>query len=287
MRKKGLKISIIGAGNMGKALIKGSIQTLIEKNIISSSKDIIATRRNEEELNKLENEFSIDTTTDNKKAVSKGDVIILAVKPQTLLYGVDNQPSVLDEISPVVDSSKLLISIAAGVTIQAIQSRLNEGAHVIRAMPNTPLEVREGVIAISRGKNASDENVALAKEIFTATGTVVTVEEEVMDAVTGLSGSGPAYIFLIIEALSDAGVKMGLPRKTSLKLAVQTVLGAAKMVLETEKHPAELKDKVTSPGGTTIAGLHVLEECAVRSALIKAVEEAARRSTLLGGGDKG
>ena len=280
MKKKGLKISIIGAGNMGKALIKGINQTLIEEGVISSPKDIIATRRSEEELYKLEKEFSIETTTDNKKAVTKGDVIILAVKPKVIF-------DVLDEISPAIDSSKLLISIAAGVTIQAIQSRLNEGAHIIRAMPNTPLQIREGAIAISGGENASEEDVSLAREIFTAMGKVVTVEEELMDAVTGLSGSGPAYIFLIIEALSDAGVKMGLPRETSLNLAVQTVLGAAKMVLETGKHPAELKDMVTSPGGTTIAGLHVLEECAVRSALIKAVEEAARRSSQLVGGDKG
>ena len=265
-------ISFIGAGKMGTVLIDG----ILKMGVVSPEK-IIATRHNKDKLAELNKEYFIHTISlqDNKEAnieaVAKGDIIILAVKPQKIF-------EVLDEVSKAIDGSKVLISIAAGISSRLIEARLNKGVHFIRAMPNTPAQALAGVTAISKGKYATQEDVDLAKEIFESVGKVVEIDEELMDAVTGLSGSGPAYIYLIIEALSDGGVKMGLPREISLVLAAQTVLGAAKMVLETGKHPGELKDMVTSPSGTTIFGIHALEEGSVRGALIRAVEEATKRS---------
>ena len=172
--------------------------------------------------------------------------------------------------------------MAAGVPIAALERRLGAGARIIRTMPNTPSLVGAGACALSRGEHASEEDLAVASRIFQAVGITTVVEENLLDAVTGLSGSGPAYIFLIIEALSDAGVKVGLPRYTALKLAAQTVLGSAQLLIETGAHPGQLKDQVTSPGGTAIAGLHTLEAGGLRTTLINAVEAATRRARELG-----
>jgi pyrroline-5-carboxylate reductase len=189
---------------------------------------------------------------------------------------------VLDGVASAIDPRKLVISIAAGVPIAAIERKLGAGARIVRAMPNTPALVGAGACALSPGEHATEEDLELASALFQAVGTATVVEENLLDAVTGLSGSGPAYVFLVIEALSDAGVKVGLPRYTALKLASQTVLGAAKLLIETGAHPGQLKDQVTSPGGTAIAGLHTLEAGGLRTTLINAVEAATRRAKELG-----
>ncbi len=186
------------------------------------------------------------------------------------------------QVAPVLDPHKLVISVAAGVPIAAMERRLGAGARIIRTMPNTPSLVGAGACALSRGEHASDEDLAVATRIFQAVGITTVVDENLLDAVTGLSGSGPAYIFLVIEALSDAGVKVGLPRYTAQKLAAQTVLGSAQLLIETGTHPGQLKDQVTSPGGTAIAGLHTLEAGGLRTTLINAVEAATRRAKELG-----
>ncbi len=207
--------------------------------------------------------------------VKESEIIIYAVKPQIMA-------PVLKETGDCLDMSKVIISIAAGVPLAAIESCLGKELRVIRVMPNVPALVMEGASAVAAGKNALPEDLTLAKAIFDSVGKSVIIEEELMDAVTGLSGSGPAYIFLIIDALSDAGVKVGLSREDALFLSAQTVLGAAKLLLETDEHPGKLKDSVTSPGGTAIAGLHTLESGGLRTTLINAVEVATIRSKELG-----
>jgi pyrroline-5-carboxylate reductase len=189
---------------------------------------------------------------------------------------------VIEEVAGDLDLSKLVISIAAGVPLEAIESCAKKELRLIRVMPNICVSVREGVSAISKGKNCLKDDLMIAKTIFDSAGKSLFIEEHLLDAVTGLSGSGPAYIFLIIDALADAGVKVGLPRNDALVLASQTVLGAARMLIETGDHPGKLKDMVTSPGGTSIAGLHALEQAGLRSALMNAVEAATQRSKTLG-----
>lgn len=196
------------------------------------------------------------------------------MKPQML-------PAVLSELGPTLGQA-LVISIVAGVMIRTIEEQTGDATRVVRAMPNTPALVREGMTALAPGVGVSNEDIRLVRTMFEAVGRVVLVEERMMDAVTGLSGSGPAYIFQAIEALADGGVMMGLPRQTAELLAAQTVLGSARLVLESGVHPAQLKDRVTSPGGTTIAGLHQLEQGGFRAALMAAVEAATMRSKELG-----
>jgi pyrroline-5-carboxylate reductase len=188
---------------------------------------------------------------------------------------------VLEQVGPQIHPHALVISIAAGIPLAAIERKLPQ-ARVIRTMPNTPALVGAGATAIAAGGHATDEDIKAARRIFDSVGTTVVLEESQLDAVTGLSGSGPAYIFLIIEALSDAGVKVGLSRYNAQALAAQTVLGSAKLLIETNEHPGRLKDMVTSPGGTAIAGLHTLEAGGLRTTLMNAVEEATRRSRELG-----
>ena len=203
------------------------------------------------------------------------DVIILAVKPQIM-------GAVLKEIAPVVDDGKLLISIAAGVATKKLREHLGKTARLIRVMPNTPALVLEGVTAVARAEGLKPGDLEAAQELFGAVGRVVVLDEGAMDAVTGLSGSGPAYVAIAIEALADGGVKMGLDRATATLLAAQTVLGSARLILETGVHPAQLKDMVSSPGGTTIAGIAALEDGGFRRALMQAVERATLRSRELG-----
>lgn len=267
---KDKKIGIIGTGNMGEALISGLIyaRSSIPENIICSD-----TRG--EKLKSIKESYGIVAAKTNNDVVKASEIVIYATKPQIMA-------SVLKETSAFLDMSKLIISIAAGVPLAAIESCLNKDLRVIRVMPNIPASVKEGAAAVAAGKHASKNDLKLAKAIFDSVGKSVILEEDLMDAVTGLSGSGPAYIFLIVDALSDAGVKMGLSREDALFLSTQTVLGAAKLLIETKEHPGKLKDKVTSPGGTAIAALHTLEEGGLRTTLINAVEVATKRSRELG-----
>lgn len=264
------RIAFIGSGNMGEALIKGITYVSVFKN-----KNIIVTDIRKERLEHIKGLYKVNTTTDNRYAVKKSDIVLLAVKPQII-------SKVVKEIGDLIDRGKLIITIAAGITISSIQDNLKKKGKIIRVMPNTPAIVREGVSAIACSNDISKKDIEITKRIFNAVGRTVIVDESMMDAVTGLSGSGPAYIFLIIESLTDAGVKMGLPRDISRLLSIQTILGAAKLAMESGEHPGKLKDMVTSPGGTTIAGLHALEKGGLRSTLMSAVEAATKRSEELG-----
>ena len=265
-----VRFAFIGGGNMGEALIKGLCSGLgiNPKHIIAT--DVIPERRHY-----MQATYGITASGDNRQAVKESDVIVLAVKPQVM-------SDVLEDIAPVINGAKLVISIAAGITLQTLQRALGDSRRVVRVMPNTPALVLAGAAGISPGPAATQQDVALVERIFNAVGRAVVVSDEMMDVVTGLSGSGPAFIFALIEGLSDGGVLMGLARQTATLLAAQTVLGAAKMVLETGKHPGELKDMVTSPAGTTIAGMHALESGGLRGLMMEAVRRATERSEALG-----
>ncbi|RMH07394.1 MAG: pyrroline-5-carboxylate reductase [Nitrospirae bacterium] len=267
---KNSNIAVIGAGNMGEALVTG----LLKREVVSP-KQLWATDVNPERHRLFAERFQIKTGSNNRQAAEWADVLILAVKPQTM-------NEVLNELTLPFREDRLVISVAAGIPIQTVLARLPARTHVVRAMPNTPSSVLEGVTALAGGPGVSSHHLEMARVIFEAVGKVVIVEEPLLDAVTGLSGGGPAYVCVIIEALADGGVKMGLSRATAQLLAAQTLLGAAKMVLESGEHPGVLKDRVASPGGTTIAGLHRLERGNVRAALIDAVESATRRAQELG-----
>lgn len=262
-------IAVIGSGQMGEALVGG---WLAAKTVPSDA--LIATDASAERRDLMKRQFGVRTGSDNRDAAARAGVVVLAVKPQVL-------DGVMKELSSAL-AGKLVLSLAAGVTIAHLAKLAPKGVRFVRVMPNTPVLIREGVSALAFGVGVSEKDQHLARRLFEAVGRVVVVEEKLMDAVTGLSGSGPAYVFLAIEALADGGVKAGLPRAVADLLAAQTVLGAARMVLETGEHPAKLKDRVASPGGTTIAGLHRLEQGGLRAALIAAVEAAAKRSEELG-----
>ena len=264
------KIAFLGGGNMAEALIKGMIASGVADAGRMSVMDI-----SPERLDFLARTYGVATNKSSRDAVAQAEVVLLCVKPQVMDW-------VLEEIASAADRSKLVVSIAAGVTISRIEKALTGGPRVVRVMPNTPALVLEGAAALSSGSRATQEDMALVQQVFGAVGRAVVVDEKLMDAVTGLSGSGPAYVFTIIEALADAGVKAGIPRALSLELAAQTVLGAAKMVVETKEHPGKLRDMVTSPGGTTIAGLYELEKGRLRAVLMNAVEAATARSRELG-----
>jgi len=256
---KNKTIGFIGAGNMAEALINGLITS---HTVLPGS--IIASDRNVERLAVLAEGYKIKVTADS-------DIVILAVKPQDI-------PTVLMDVRETV-KDKLLISIAAGIKTATIIQTLLRPVRIVRAMPNTPALVLSGATALFVADGCAKDDEKLALKIFDAVGkTVVLKDEALMDAVTGLSGSGPAYVFVILEALADAGVRMGLPRETASLLANQTVFGAAKMVMEVKRHPAELKDMVASPGGTTIAGLKKLEDGKIRASLMDAVEAATLKS---------
>jgi len=267
---KDRKIGVIGTGNMGEALISGLIysRSSIPDNIICS--DI-----RKDKLKSIKGAYGVVTTSNNLDVVRASEIVIYAIKPQIMA-------SILKETAASLDMSKVIISIAAGVPLAAIESCLNKDLRVIRVMPNIAASVKEGAAAIAAGKHVLKDDLKIAKAIFDSVGKSVIIEEELMDTITGLSGSGPAYIFLIVDALADAGVKMGLSREDALFLSGQTVLGAAKLLMETKEHPGKLKDRVTSPGGTAIAALHTLEQGGLRTTLINAVEVATKRSKELG-----
>jgi pyrroline-5-carboxylate reductase len=264
------RVGILGAGNMGEALIRGMLHSRV-----CQPEQIFCSDALPERLEAIRNNYGVRGTSNNSEVVKQSEIIILSIKPQKMR-------EVIEEVAGYLDLSKLVISIAAGVPLEAIESCAKKELRLIRVMPNICVSVREGVSAISKGKNCLKDDLMIAKTIFDSAGKSLFIEEHLLDAVTGLSGSGPAYIFLIIDALADAGVKVGLPRNDALVLASQTVLGAARMLIETGDHPGKLKDMVTSPGGTSIAGLHALEQAGLRSALMNAVEAAAQRSKTLG-----
>jgi len=275
MSLKGKKVGFIGSGNMGEALIKGLTAANVVPGEMIWASDVRGDR-----LKEIAGTYGIKLAPDNLHLVREADVVIMAVKPQIMA-------PVLREIASVFSRRKLMISLAAGVSTESIRASLGKDGRLIRVMPNTPALVLEGVTAIAKAEGLEPEDMDVAGEIFSAVGRVVVLDESLMDAVTGLSGSGPAYVALVIESLADGGVKMGLDRITAMTLATQTVLGAAKLLRETRLHPGALKDMVSSPGGTSIAGVAALEEGGLRTTFIKAVERATQRSKELGRGTAG
>jgi pyrroline-5-carboxylate reductase len=264
------KIGMLGAGNMAGALIRGM---LASKRV--EVRQIAASDVRKERLEELRQEYGITTYTSNPELVAWANVVVLAVKPQVI-------DRVLEPLGSVFHPDTLVVSIAAGVPIRALEARLPTSVRVVRAMPNTAAIALAGATGIAPGSRATERDLELTKALFDATGRSVILDESLIDAVTGLSGSGPAYVMLMIEALADGGVKVGLHRDTALLLAAQTVYGSAKLLLDTGEHPGRLKDMVTSPGGTAIAGLHTLESGGLRRTLIDAVDTATRRAQELG-----
>jgi pyrroline-5-carboxylate reductase len=264
------KIAFIGGGNMATAIIRGLMREEVSIGICVA--EVLPARR--EQLKAMFPNVLI--VEESAEAARWGEVVILAVKPQ-------QSSGVLDSLEPVLTTDKLVISIMAGIRSNTIEEALAPGCRVVRAMPNTPALLGAGATGVCAGRKASASDLDLAEQIFSLTGYAVRVEEKMMDAVTALSASGPAFVCLFIEALADAGLKNGLPREVASKLAVHTVLGTARMVHETGDHPVVLKEQVTSPGGTTIAGLHALESGSFKATVMNAVDAACARSKELSG----
>ena len=267
-----LTIGFLGAGKMAAALARGFVRAGL-----LTARQVIASDPSEAARAAFAKEVGAKTTASNPEVAKFADVLVLAVKP-------DQVSTVLADVRDHFTAKHCLISIAAGMPLAKLEAGLGAGARLIRVMPNTPALVGASATAFALGKSARPEDGELAHKLFSAIGLAFQVKEALLDAVTGLSGSGPAYVCLFIEGLSDGGVAAGLPREVATRLAAQTVLGSAKMVLETGLHPGVLKDMVTSPGGTTIEGLHELEKGKVRGALISAVRAAAEKSRKLGQG---
>jgi len=270
MSKSGTKLAVVGVGAMGRALTRA----LVERGVFAPGDVVVSDVDEAKRISAAE--LGVRAVADNSEAAYGAETVLLAVKPDTV-------GRVLDEMRPVLDASQLFVSIAAGVTINFIESHLPEGSPVVRVMPNTPALVGAGASAFALGKSSQPEHAGKVSDMLSAVGIAIEVPEKLLDAVTGLSGSGPAYVYIIIEALSDAGVSVGLPRAVSKALAAQTVLGAATMVIETGEDTGKLRDAVTSPGGTTIAGIAELERSGLRAAIINAVQAATRRSKELAG----
>jgi pyrroline-5-carboxylate reductase len=262
-------VAVIGAGNMGKALIRGLLGSGW------TNDQILATGPDPAKMEDLRETLGVQASTDNVKGAAFGETVVVAVKPQII-------DGVLDEIAAALAEDALVISVAAGVPTSRIQAHLPDGQPVVRTMPNLPATVGYGATAMCAGEHARETHLATTRRLFESVGAVVEIEEGLMDAVTGLSGTGPMYVFQIIEGLSDAGVKVGLSREDAHELAMQTVLGSAVMARESGQHPAELKDRVTSPAGTGIEALHAMERGGLRALLIDAVEVATERSVELG-----
>jgi len=267
-----MKLGFLGAGKMATALARGFIHAGF-----ATAEGILASDPYEAARISIGEEAGIKTTSANREVIKFANVLVLAVKP-------DQVNDVLAEAKAFFTDDHLLISIAAGVTLTRMEAALPAGARVIRVMPNTPALVGASASAFAPGKSATADDAQFAQKLFSSVGITAQVKESLLDAVTGLSGSGPAYVFLLIEALSDGGVAAGLPRDIATRLAAQTLLGSAKLLLDTGQHPGVLKDMVTSPGGTTIEGLHELEKSGVRGALINAVRAATEKSKKLGQG---
>ncbi len=263
------KIGLIGAGNMAEALVKGIISAQL-----APCQDIVLADINQQRLKAISKTYGTAFVSTNEEVVDQSDIIILAVKPQ-------NIAEVLKQITSKINEKKLLISIAAGVQLSLLKSSLSKDTRIIRVMPNTPALVLSGMTAIC-SDGVSEDDLKTAERIFSAIGKIVVVKEVYIDAITGLSGSGPAYVAVIIEALTDGGVLMGLPRNIAQELVMQTISGTVRLISETKEHPCLIKDKVTSPGGTTIHGLYALEKGGLRATLMSAVKAASLRSQELG-----
>lgn len=267
-----VSVAVLGAGKMGGILL----QAFLKENLFAPEQ-IHATVAHVERALALSSQWGVNVSTDNLDAAKRADLILVGVKPFQV-------PELIKEISPALTPAKTVVSFAASVKTQAIEAAAGMDLGVIRAMPNTPSALGAGVAALCRGRFVSEQQMELAQRIFATVGRTVIVDEKHMDAVTGLSGSGPAYVYIIIEALAEAGVKVGLPRDVATQLAAQTAYGSAKMVLETGYHPALLKDAVTTPAGCTIDGILELEEGGLRVTLIKAVMRATERARQLAAG---
>jgi pyrroline-5-carboxylate reductase len=265
-------IAVLGAGTMGQAILGGLLEHRHPR------RRVVATTRTRAAAERLKSEHGIKTGTDNVAAVAGADVVVLTLKPMNVLPVCRTLVE-----KKALKRGSLVISIAAGVKTDAIASVLGDTLPIIRAMPNTPCAIGQGMTVLSRGPHASDAHVALARGLFAPLGRVAELEEKHMDTVTGLSASGPAFVFVMIEALADGGVARGLPRTVAIEMAAQMVFGAAAMVLESGRHPAALKDDVTTPAGCTIAGILALEDGRIRSVLSRAVEVASVRAGELGG----
>ena len=260
------KIGFIGSGNMAKAMIGG----IVKSKLVDPS-NVIASDLNELALENVKNEYGINITTNSKEVVKFSDIVIVAVKPN--VYDI-----VLEGVKELIDNEKIVVTIAAGKTIESIENVIGNDKKVIRTMPNTPALVNEGMSALCKNNNITDEELNMVKEIFNSFGKAEIVSEYLIDAVIGASGSAPAYVFMFIEAMADAAVLAGMPRNQAYTFAAQAVMGSAKMVLETGKHPGELKDMVCSPGGTTIEAVKTLEAEGFRSAVIKAIGDCIEKS---------
>lgn len=260
------RIAVLGTGKIGEALIAG----LLEAGTVTR-KQIVASARRTERAEELQRRYGIRATTRNREAVSAGDILVVCVKPQAML-------DLLQEIRPDVKPRHLVVSVAASVSTRFIEKHLGGKVPVIRTMPNTPCMLRVGMTGIARGSLASDKHLQKAKRIFDSIGRSLILDERHLDAVTGLSASGPAFVYTVVESLAEGGVKVGLPREVATELAAQTVLGSARMVLDTREHPAKLRDAVTTPAGCTIDGILELEEGGLRVTLIKAVVRATQRA---------
>lgn len=259
-------IGFIGLGNMASAMIGGMLQ----KDMVTPG-EIIGSCRTEETAKKIVDRFGIETTTDNSTVAQAADILILAVKPQFF-------PEVIAQIKDEVNADALIISIAAGKTMDYIETQFGRPLKLVRCMPNVPALVGEGITSVSRNERVSDEEMKQAMDLLSSMGKASEIPERLIDAVVGVSGSSPAYVFLFIEAMADGAVAAGMPRSQAYEFAAQAVLGSAKMVLETGKHPGELKDMVCSPGGTTIQAVKVLEEKGFRAAVMDAMEACIEKS---------
>ncbi|MFW5472570.1 pyrroline-5-carboxylate reductase [Knoellia sp. CPCC 206450] len=263
-------VAIFGAGVMGETLLSGLLRAG------RPADELIITERRADRAAELTDKYGVRALT-NVEAATEADTLVLVVKPQDMA-------ALLDEISPHVADGNLVVSLAAGITTEFLESRLAEGRSVVRVMPNTPALVDQGMAAVSGGQHCRPEQLQHAIELLGATGKVTEVPEKQLDAVTAISGSGPAYIFYVVEAMIEAGVVLGMPRATATELVTQTLFGAATMLRETGQHPTVLREQVTSPGGTTAAALRELDDHKVRAAFISAMEAAAVRSKELSGG---
>ncbi len=267
-----MTVAILGAGVMGETLVSGLVRAG------RAPADLLLSERRTERAAELRERYGVDVV-DNVTAARMADTLMLVVKPQDM-------PDVLEEIADVVRPGQLVISLAAGITTAMIEARLAEGVAVVRVMPNTPALVDEGMAAISRGTHCDEKHLVEAEELLRATGRVIRVPEKQQDAVTAISGSGPAYLFFVVEAMIEAGVHLGLPRTTATELVVQTMVGSAKLLRETGEHPTVLRERVTSPGGTTAAAIRELEDHKVRAAFMTALESARNRSRALALGEE-
>jgi pyrroline-5-carboxylate reductase len=266
------RICVLGAGKAGEALVSGLLSSGWAK-----PEDIVATVRHSERAQELADRHGIETTLDNASAVRGAKIVVIAVKPQDI-------EGLLGDVGGVLEPSQTVLSIAAAIPTALIESHLNDGVPVVRAMPNTPVTVHEGMAGIAGGAHAGEEDIALAEEVLGSVGRSVRVDEDYMDAVTAVSGSGPAYFALLAESMIEAGILLGLSREVATDLVVQTMLGTAKLLRDEKMHPVELREMVTSPGGTTISAIRELEQAGVRAAFLNAIQAAMKRSKELAQG---